>query len=119
MIPDVTKKHMTAFESTSTNVFVKMPLLFKFKLLISLFQDFIPYQLTHCEVTISGNFVGSSNVETVWVLLGSDNRAHVYVEDPLSHSYVDAKDVQDFRGFFPELDRIFPSVPVSGHSINT
>ncbi len=76
------------------------------------FQDFIPYQLTHCEVTITGNFVGSSNVETVWVLLGSDNRAHVYVEDPLSHSYVDAKEVQEFRGVFPELDRIFPSVPV-------
>ena len=71
------------------------------------FQDFIPYQLTHCEVVLNG-----SSVETVWVLLGSDNLAHVYVEDPLSHSYVDAKEMQRFRKLFPELDRVFPSVPV-------
>ena len=103
----------------NSNVLIKMLFVVKWKILISPFQDFIPYQLTHCEVTISGNFVGSSNVETVWVLLGSDNRAHVYVEDPLSHSYVDAKEVQDFRGVFPELDRIFPSVPVRGNSIDT
>lgn len=78
---------------------------------LSIELEFIPYQLTHCEIPLRRTY-GASNVETVWVLLGSDQRAHIYIEDRLSHSYVDAKDEEILQAIFPELDKACPSVPI-------
>lgn len=64
----------------------------------SLPLEFIPYQLTHCEV----------EELTVWLLGGSDRRVHIYSEDKAKHMYQEVEP----GDLLPEFNNSFPSVPL-------
>jgi len=66
---------------------------------VSLLLDFIPYQLTHCQLTTD---------TVVWCLGGSDRKIHIYSEDKSKHMYMEV----DSTSFMPEFSRTFPSVPL-------
>jgi len=59
--------------------------------------NFIPYHLTHCTVIYDQTFL---------VLSGSDNRVHLFCEDPITHMTSEKEAVE----FFPEFINRFPSV---------
>ena len=65
---------------------------------VSLLLDFIPYQLTHCQVADT----------TVWLLGGSDRRIHIYSEDKTKHMYMEV----DPSSLLPEFVKTLPSVPL-------
>lgn len=65
---------------------------------VSLLLDFIPYQLSHCQVEDT----------TVWLLGGSDRLIHIYSEDTAKHMYMEV----DPGTVLPELARTLPSVPL-------
>jgi len=65
---------------------------------VSLQLEYIPYQLTHCEV----------EELTVWLLGGSDRRVHIYSEDKAKHMYQEIEP----GNLLPEFCNSFPSVPL-------
>jgi len=64
----------------------------------SLPLDYIPYQLTHCEV----------GEMTLWLLGGSDKKVHIYSEDKAKHMYQEI----DAGNLLPEFASSFSSVPL-------
>jgi len=64
----------------------------------SLPLEFIPYQLTHCEV----------EELTLWLLGGSDKKMHIYSEDKAKHMYQEVEP----GNLLPEFANSFPSVPL-------
>lgn len=64
----------------------------------SLPLEFVPYQLSHCEV----------EDVTVWLLGGSDKRVHIYGEDKAKHMYQEVNPSE----ILPEFVDGFPSVPL-------
>jgi len=71
---------------------------------MSLKLDYIPYHLTHCTVQAE-----EGEVETVWLLGGSDRLVHIYRDDKNIHMYTEW---QDKGRVFPEFSTSFPSVPL-------
>ncbi|KAK2716875.1 KICSTOR complex protein kaptin-like isoform X2 [Artemia franciscana] len=84
---DITEKDMK-LESLALNCF-------------SIELGFIPYQLSHWML-----FQGNLQPEMVWLISGSDERLHLFKENRDSHTYEEV----DIGPFFPELNRIFPSI---------
>ena len=64
--------------------------------------SFVPYHLTHCDVPVP-QCLGA--FETVFILTGSDNRIHVFLE--ISNDFVEAV----VNKVFPEFMDDFPSIP--------
>jgi len=64
----------------------------------SLPLEFVPYQLTHCELDKC----------TVWLVGGSDKKIHIYGEDQSKHMYQEV----DSSEYLPEFSGAYPSVPL-------
>lgn len=66
---------------------------------LSISLDFIPFQLTHAELTFQ------ESKEYVWLLSGSDCKIHMYKEDKSHQTYCE----ESSKLFFPEFEEL-PSI---------